>query len=63
MTFGEDADGTLDKAAAYNLNIMKKMAINMLKLLEVGIAHISMRNRRYLISMKFSHYLDSFMPL
>ena len=41
VTFKEDANHTLDKAAAYNLNIIKKIAINTLKLLEVGIRKIS----------------------
>ena len=36
VTFREDASHTLNKAAAYNLNIVKKMAINTLKVLEVG---------------------------
>ena len=28
VTFRENANGTVDKAAAYNLNIIKKMALN-----------------------------------
>jgi predicted transposase YbfD/YdcC len=63
VTFREDANHTLDKAAAYNLNIMKKMAINTLKLVNVGIAKISMKNKRYIISMNFEHYLDTLMAL
>ena len=61
MTFIIDANSTLDKAAAFNLNIIKKMAINTLRLLDVGIAKISMKNKRYLISMNFRHYLDILM--
>ena len=63
VTFREDSNGTLDKTAAYNLNIMKKMAINTLRLLEVGIASVSMKNKRYLISMNFRRYLDTIMAL
>jgi predicted transposase YbfD/YdcC len=63
VAFREDANHTLDKAAAYNLNIMKKMAINTLRLLDVGIARISMKNKRYLISMNFKRYLDILMAL
>jgi predicted transposase YbfD/YdcC len=63
VTFREDANHTLDKAAAYNLNIIKKMAINTLKLLDVGIAKISMKNKRYIISMNFGQYLDTLMAL
>jgi len=61
--FREDANHTLDKAAAYNLNIIKKMAVNTLRLVDVGIARISMKNKRYLISMNFSRYLDTLMAL
>jgi predicted transposase YbfD/YdcC len=63
VTFREDANHTLDKAAAYNLNIMKKMAINTLRLVDVGMARISMKNKRYMISMNFGHYLDTLMAL
>ena len=63
VTFREDANHTLDKAAAYNLNIIKKMAINTLRLVDVGITRISMKNKRYLISMNFSRYLDTLMAL
>ena len=63
VTFREDANHTLEKAAAYNLNIVKKMAINTLRLVDVGIARISMKNKRYILSMKFKHYLESLMAL
>ena len=63
VTFREDANHTLDRAAAYNLNIVKKMAINTLRLVDVGIAKISMKNKRYMISMNFAHYLDILMAL
>jgi predicted transposase YbfD/YdcC len=63
VTFREDANHTLDKAAAYNLNIIKKMAINTLRLIDVGIARISMKNKRFMISMNFGRYLDNIMSL
>ena len=63
VTFREDANHTLDKAAAYNLNIVKKMAINTLRLLDAGIAKVSMKNERFLISMNFRHYLDKLLAL
>lgn len=63
VTFREDANHTLDKAAAYNLNIVKKMAINTLRLVDVGIAKISLKNKRYMISMNFGHHLDTLMAL
>ena len=63
VTFREDANYTLKKAAAYNLNIMKKMAINTLRLVDVGIEKISMKNKRYMLSMNFGHYLGTLMAL
>ena len=63
VTFRKDSGHTLDKAAAYNLNIIKKMAINTLRLVDVGIPKVSMKNKRYLISMNFRHYLDRLMTL
>ena len=62
VTFCEDANSTLDKAAAYNLNIVKKMA-NTLKLVDVGIAKISVKNKRLMLCMNFSRYLDAIMAL
>ena len=48
VTFREDADHTLDKFVVYNLNIMRKLALNLLKLLDMGyISTISLRKRRY----------------
>ena len=63
VTFREDANHTLDKAAAYNLNIIKKMAINTLKLLDVGIQKISLKNKRLLICTNFRHYLAKLIAL
>jgi hypothetical protein len=42
---------------------MKKMALNTLRLMDVSIPKISMKNKRYLISMNFKHYLDILMAL
>jgi len=36
VTFREDKDHTLDKHVAFNLNIMRKLALNLLKLLDMG---------------------------
>ena len=63
VTFREDANHTLDKAAAYNLNIVKKMALNTLRLLDVGIPKISLKNKRFMLNMDFGRYLDSLMAV
>jgi len=63
VTFREDANRTLDRAAAYNHNIVRKMAINTLRIVDVGVAGISMKGKRYMISMDFGRYLDVLMAL
>ena len=63
VTFREDANHTLDKVAAYNLNIMKKIALNLLKLVDVGIKNISIKNKRYMICMDFEKYFELIMAV
>ena len=63
VTFRENANGTVDKAAAYNLNIIKKMALNTLRLVDVDIATISLKNKRLVLCMNFSRYLDAIILL
>ena len=58
VTFREDANKTIESVAAYNLNILKKMALNTLKLLDVGVKRISLKNKRYMISFDFEDYFD-----
>lgn len=61
VTFREDANRTIDKDSAFNLNIIGKMAINTLKIFDVGIKKISLKNKRYMISMNFEKYFESLM--
>ena len=61
VTFREDANRTLNKTAAYNLNIITKMAINTLRVLDVGMPRVSMKNKRFLMNMNFKYYLDILM--
>ena len=63
VTFREDANHTVDKIAAFNLNIMKKMALNTLKLIDVGIKNISLKNKRYMICGNFEKYFESIMAI
>ena len=44
--------------SGYNLNIIRKMAINVLKLLDMGIKNLSLKNKRYMISMNSWLYLE-----
>ncbi len=56
VTFREDANRTIDKMAAYNLNIVRKICLNILKLLDVG-KKISLRRKRYWITMRPDRFL------
>ena len=63
VTFREDANHTLEKDAAYNLNIMKKIALNTLKVVDVGVKGISIKGKRYMICANFEKYFDLIMGL
>lgn len=64
VTFREDADHTLDKDAAYNLNIIRKITLNILKLLDVGMNRkVSLRSKRFILSIALESFLDELMAL
>ena len=51
VTFHEDANTTLDKQAAQNLNIIRKWSLSILKLIEIFRPNLSMKKKRFVISM------------
>lgn len=59
VTFGEDANHTLNQTAARNLNIIRKLAIPMLKELpfDPKYKRSSLKTRRFIISLNFPFYL------
>jgi len=61
VTFREDANRTKDKVSAYNLNIMKKMAINTLKIVDMGIKRISIKSKRFILGCNFEMYFGMVM--
>jgi predicted transposase YbfD/YdcC len=63
VTFREDANHTIDKTAAFNLNIMKKIAINTLKFVDVAVKNISLKNKRLMIGWNFEKYFESIMAI
>jgi len=64
VTFREDANHTIEKDSAYNLNIMKKMAINTLKLVDVGVKKkIRLKGKRYIIGANFEKYFETIMVI
>jgi predicted transposase YbfD/YdcC len=62
VTFREDANRTLDKHIAYNLNIMRKLALNLLKLLDVG-RKISIPKKRFMICCDPDKYFQQILLL
>lgn len=63
VTFREDDDHTLNKHVAYNLNIMRKLTLNLLKLLDVGRKNVSMTKKRYMICCNPFKYLNQILEL
>jgi len=63
VTFREDANLTLDKDAAYALNIMRKLALDTLKLLHVGQKNVSIKAKRFMISLNVERYLEMILAL
>ena len=63
VTFREDADHTLDKQVAYNMNIMRKLALNLLKLLDVGRNRVSLAKKRFMICCDPQKYFSQILQI
>ena len=63
VTFKEDANQTADKAAAYNHSIIRKFALNALKLLDVGLKRVSMRGKRYITGLDPERYIEGLLEI
>lgn len=63
VTFREDGNHTLEKQALYNLNIMRKLSLNILKLIEIGDKAISIKKKRYAIGTNSEKYLERIINL
>jgi predicted transposase YbfD/YdcC len=63
VTFREDANHTVEKDAAYNLNIIKKISLNILKLLDVAKKKISIKGKRFKFSLNVEKYIEKIMAL
>lgn len=58
VTFREDANQTLEKQAAQNLNIIRKWSLSLLKMIEIFRPNISMKKKRFVISMNPEEFLE-----
>jgi len=63
VTLREDENHTIDRDSAYNLNIIRKMAINVLKLLDVGMKRVSLKGKRYMLSLDFEKYFEQLISI
>ena len=58
VTFREDANTTLDKQAAQNQNIIRKWSLSILKTIELMKPGLSMKKKRFVISLCPIQYLE-----
>ena len=63
VTFREDENKTIEKQAAYNLNIMRKLALNVLKLFDAGKKKLSLRKKRFMIGCNPDKHLESILNM
>ena len=63
VTFREDENRTLEKQAAFNLNILRKLALTVLKIFAVGQKPLSLRKKRFTIGTNPERHLERILQL
>jgi predicted transposase YbfD/YdcC len=63
VTFREDANHTLEKQAAYNQNILRKLALNVLKIYQAGKKRMSIKMKRFSIGTNPRKHLEDILSL
>ena len=58
VIFREDANHTLEKQSAFNLNIMRKLAVNVLKIIEIGEKTLTFAKKRFKIGTNPEKHLE-----
>lgn len=58
VTFRKDANATIDKVSAQNLNIIQKWSLSILKMMELTEKNLSMKKKRFVISLLPIKYLE-----
>ena len=59
VTFREDANQTIEKQSAQNLNIIRKFCLSILRAVEIFRPKLSIRKKRFAISMDAEQYLET----
>lgn len=63
VTFREDYNTTIDKIAVQNQNIIRKWCLSILKLLEIGNKKISLKRKRFILSMSADKFIERIVSL
>jgi predicted transposase YbfD/YdcC len=63
VTFHEDDDRTVDKVVACNLNILRKLALNILRLVDVGKKKAGIAKKRNMIGWNLPKYLEQILTI
>ena len=63
VTFREDDNHTLEKQEAFNLNILKKLALNVLKIFDTGKKTMSLKLKRFSIGTNPEKHLENILNL
>ena len=63
VTFREDENHTLEKQAAFNQSILRKLALNVLKIFQAGKKPLSVRMKRFSIGTNPEKHLESILSL
>jgi len=65
VTFREDTNRTLDRMAAFNLNILRKLVLNFLKIMDLTEfkGPISLKTKRFITSCNPTKYLQQLLTL
>jgi len=63
VTFREDDNHTIEKQAAFNLNIIRKLALNVLKIFETGKKALSLKKKRFMIGTNPEKHLETILSL
>ena len=63
VTFREDDNHTIEKQAAFNLNILRKLALNILKIYETGKKSLRLKMKRFSIGTNPEKHLEGILNL
>ena len=61
--YNEDDNHTLEKQAAFNLNILRKLALSVLKIFDTGKKSMSLKLKRFSICTNPEKHLETILSL